>query len=173
MNKIEVLKLTFNVNFKTSKMDCRCHSFPLFRLIVVAFQEDCCQFSGLWRLALLPLGRPLIWKIYQTSFHCKQSQNLWTPCFKIWWTLGFIFLETRSNCEARKCHVGLSLKLPHQKKEDSNIPFPGKVSQNTPPRERYPALPSPRLQPTSIAACFTSLNSPCAAYVRTKGILWS
>lgn len=65
-----------NVNFKTSKMDCRCHSFPLFRLIVGAFQEDCCQFSGLWRLALLPLGRPLIWKIYQTFFHCKQSQNL-------------------------------------------------------------------------------------------------
>ena len=52
-----------------------------------------------------------------------------------------------------------------------NIPFPGKVSQNTPPREQYPARPSHRLQPTSIAACFTSLNSPCAAYVRTKGIL--
>ena len=49
--------------------------------------------------------------------------------------------------------------------------LPGKVSQNTPPREQYPALPGPRLQPTSIAACFTSLNSPCAAYVRTKGFL--
>lgn len=158
-----------NVNFKTSKMDCCCHSFPLFRLIVGAFQEDCCQFPGLWRLALLPLGRPLIWKIYQTSFHCKQSQNLWTPCFKIWWTLGNKeqLWSKKMSCWPQS-HL---LKLPHQKKEDSNIPFPGKVSQNTPPREQYPALPSPRLQPTSIAACFTSLNSPCAAYVRTKGIL--
>ena len=36
---------------------------------------------------------------------------------------------------------------------------------------KYPARPSPRLQPTSIAASFTSLNSPCATYVRTNGIL--
>ena len=161
-----------NVNFKTSKMDCRCHSFPLFRLIVGAFQEDCCQFSGLRCLALLPLGRPLIWKIYQTFFHCKQSQNLWTPCFKIWWTLGFPGNKEQLWSKKMSCwpqsHL---LKLPHQKKEDSNIPFPGKVSQNTPPRKQYPARPSHRLQPTSIAACFTSLNSPCVAYVRTKGIL--
>lgn len=158
--------------FQNFKNGLLLSQFSCFSVDCGCFPRGLLPVFGLWRLALLPLGRPLIWKIYQTFFHCKQSQNLWTPCFKIWWTLGFPGNKEQLWSKKMSCwpqsHL---LKLPHQKKEDSNIPFPGKVSQNTPPREQYPALPSHRLQPTSIAACFTSLNSPCAAYVRTKGIL--
>ena len=154
-----------NENFKTSKMDCRCQSFPLFRLIEGAFQEDCCQFSGLWHLALLPLGRPLIWKIYQTFFHCKQNQNLWTPCLKIWWTLGFP--GNKEQLWSKKMSCWPQSQVASSEKGRFKYPLPrwGQSKHPTPGTIPGPARPPP---PTHLHSCLFYLFELTLCSIRSN-----